>query len=88
MGSHADAVLAYGYNLGGGEKWEVAEADSEYGDLTLGWFTDEDGDGKGDGEGFAEAATARLLTSIDFAVFSRFFGLHLSKVMWPQPGAR
>ncbi|MFI6986068.1 hypothetical protein ACIBSV_46950 [Embleya sp. NPDC050154] len=66
MGSHADAVLAYGYNLGGGEKWEVAEADDDNG-LVLPWFSDYEGDGENGNEGFEEAATARLLASIDFA---------------------
>ncbi|MGW1998586.1 hypothetical protein [Embleya sp. NPDC001921] len=61
MGSHADAVLAYGYNLGGGEKWEVAEATGEYGGLNLDWFTDYEGD---DDPDFAEAAAQHLLDAI------------------------
>jgi hypothetical protein len=62
MGSSADGILAYGFNLGGDESgWEVREA-NEFGGLELDWFDpDED-----DGDAFTDAAKERLLAAAGF----------------------
>lgn len=57
MGTSTDGILAYGYDLGGGDgDWNVREAD-EYGELTLPWLDEDDDD-------VADALTRRLLTEI------------------------
>ncbi|MCP9947226.1 hypothetical protein [Actinomadura madurae] len=61
MGQSTNAVLVYGYNLGGGEiDWLVEEANGEYGELQLDWF-DEEGD-----DDFIEMAEKRLLQANGF----------------------
>lgn len=61
MSTSTDAVLVYGYNIGGGEiDWLVEETNDEYGELNLDWF-DSDGD-----KGFIEAAEERLLIAAGF----------------------
>jgi hypothetical protein len=57
MGQSTDAILAYGYNLGGEEGWEL-EGVGEYGEMpTLDWYNPEDDD-------FQGAAEFRLLAEI------------------------
>lgn len=58
MGMSANAVLAYGYDLGG-EEWKVREV-GEYGALTLPWFNEDDEDD------FVTAAKKRLLVAAGF----------------------
>lgn len=61
MGQSTNAMLVYGYNLGGGEDdWHVEEATGEYGELKLDWY-DEDSE-----DGFIEQAVARLLRAAGF----------------------
>ncbi len=51
MGNSADGILAYGFNLGGDEGgWEVAEADSEYGEWKPDWYDEDEEDLAGDAE--------------------------------------
>jgi hypothetical protein len=64
MGQSTNAVLAYGYDLGGDEgEWKIRETD-EYGGIdasnasTLAWYDDESDDG------FIEQAQRRLLAEI------------------------
>lgn len=64
MGQSTNAVLVYGYNLGGGEiDWLVEEANGEYGELHLDWFNEDDESGEND---FIEAAEKRLLAAAGF----------------------
>lgn len=60
MGQSTNAVLAYGYDLGGGDsEWKVRDA-GEYGELpTLAWYTPDE-----DAEEFEEAAERRLLAQL------------------------
>jgi hypothetical protein len=61
MGQSTNAVLIYGYDLGGGEKeWLVDEASGDYGDLRVDWY-DEEGQ-----DDFVEAAMKRLRVSAGF----------------------
>jgi hypothetical protein len=56
MGQSTNAILAYGYDLGGeNDGWNVNEAD-EYGGLRLGWWNGN--------EDFIEAAKERLLAEL------------------------
>ena len=59
MGQSTNAVLAYGYDLGSGEEWKIAEV-GEYGDLAVDWF-DEDHE-----DGFLGQAERRLLNASGF----------------------
>lgn len=60
MGQSTNAVLAYGYDLGGDEGgWKIAEA-GEYGEWEPHWAADEDDDPMA-------AAGKLLLASVDFA---------------------
>ncbi|MFB4320637.1 hypothetical protein [Actinomadura sp. 21ATH] len=60
MGTSTNALLVYGYNLGGGEiEWLVQEAD-EYGGLDTDWW------GEDDERDFGTAATRRLLDASGF----------------------
>jgi hypothetical protein len=44
MGQSTNAILVYGYHLGGGdEEWAVAETD-DAGELTATWYTDDEDD--------------------------------------------
>lgn len=62
MGTSTNAVLAYGYNLGGADAgWAFREV-GEYGEAALDWYDPE----AEDDEGFASAAAARLLASVGF----------------------
>lgn len=63
MGQSTNAMLVYGYNLGGEEGWEL-EGVGEYGELpALDWYDPE----AEDGDGFQEAAERRLLAQlVDF----------------------
>jgi hypothetical protein len=64
MGQSTNAVLVYGYNLGGGEiEWLVEEANGEFGELHLDWFNEDDEPGEND---FIEAAENRLRASVGF----------------------
>jgi hypothetical protein len=56
----ASGILAYGYNLGGGDGWEIAET-GEYGELALDWFDPEDED-----TDFVTEAEKRLLVAAGF----------------------
>ena len=79
MGTSTNAVLAYGYNLGGSEsEWAVHEA-GEYGELNLDWHGEEAE------EGFAEAAEARLLAEI--AGFTERWGDNPDGKYWERHGA-
>ncbi len=63
MGTSTDAILAYGYNLGGGEdEWHIQEADGEYGEWTSDWYDPEDEDR----DDFVTAAEQRLLVAAGF----------------------
>jgi hypothetical protein len=56
MGTSTDAILAYGYDLGGGDEWQVRELD-EYGSLipnTGGWVPDPETEDDYDLIGLAE----------------------------------
>lgn len=59
MGVSTDAILAYGYNLGGCDEWLVEEQDED-GLLALDWFTDDDD------ESFVDAAIVRLMEASGF----------------------
>lgn len=60
MGTSTNALLVYGYNLGGGEiEWLVQEAD-EYGGLDTDWW------GEDDDRDFGTAAMRRLLEASGF----------------------
>jgi len=64
VGTSTNAILAYGYNLGGPEEgWAVREADGD-GLLRTDWY-DEDNDDD-DGADFVAAAEKRLLTAVGF----------------------
>ena len=43
MGNSADGILAYGFNLGGDEGWEIAEA-GEYDEWTPDWYDEDEED--------------------------------------------
>jgi hypothetical protein len=60
MGQSTNAVLAYGYDLAGGEdEWKIKEV-GEYGEPKLDWYDDsEDND-----DGFVEQAQKRLLAQV------------------------
>lgn len=59
MGISTDAILAYGYDLGGGEEgWKVKET-GEYGSLNVPWYNPEN-------HGFGSAVEERLLASAGF----------------------
>lgn len=60
MGNSADGMLAYGYNLGGGDGWEIAET-GEYGEPNVDWFDTEDDDAD-----FVTVAEKRLLAAAGF----------------------
>lgn len=58
MGQSTDALLVYGYHLGGGDGWEI-EGLGKYGELpALDWYDPEDGDD------FQEAVERRLLAQL------------------------
>lgn len=58
MGMSTDAILAYGYDLGGADGWKINDL-GEYGELpTLDWY-DPDSD-----EDFEEAIERRLLSQL------------------------
>lgn len=60
MGQSTNAMLAYGYNLGGEEGWELKGL-GEYGEMpTLDWYSPDDEDG----DDFQSAAEAKLLAEI------------------------
>jgi hypothetical protein len=60
MGQSTNGILAYGYDLGGGDEWKVQEA-GEYGGLPqLNWYNPDDEDS----DGFPELAERRLLAEI------------------------
>ncbi|MEU5608421.1 hypothetical protein AB0H03_06635 [Streptomyces sparsogenes] len=60
MGRSTNAVLAYGYDLGGSDEWKIRES-GEYGELpNLAWYDPENEDG----DDFLEAAERRLLAEI------------------------
>jgi hypothetical protein len=62
MGVSTDAILAYGYDLGGDEDgWKVREA-ARYGELDLDWLDEEDEDS----DGFGEQAMARIRAAAGF----------------------
>lgn len=54
MGSDPEARLAYGFDLGGGEPWYLAEATREWGQLDIDWY-DTDSDDR-----FADQLIGRL----------------------------
>lgn len=54
MGTSTDAILAYGYNLGGDDGWELRDAD-QYGEINLDWYDPDDDD-----TDFATEAMKRL----------------------------
>jgi hypothetical protein len=59
MSTSTDAILAYGYDLGGDDEWKIHEA-GEYGELpTLDWY-----DPETDEDGFEEMAERRLLAEV------------------------
>ncbi|MFV2172294.1 hypothetical protein ACFHW2_12080 [Actinomadura sp. LOL_016] len=61
MGTSTNALLIYGYNLGGGElDWFVAEEAGQYGQLNTDWW------GEDDDRDFGTAATRRLLDASGF----------------------
>ncbi len=65
MGHSPSAILAYGYNLSGGDRsWDVEEVDEDRGVLVAEWFDEED-----ESQDFVEAAIARLngIRGITFA---------------------
>jgi hypothetical protein len=66
MGQSTNAVLAYGYDLGGEEgEWKFAEYDKDTYELRLSWFDDSNDTGEDDeAGGFIEQAEARLLAEV------------------------
>lgn len=66
MGQSTNAVLAYGYDLGGDEgEWKFAEFDQDTYEIRLPWFVDSDDTGEDDeAGGFIEQAEARLLAEV------------------------
>jgi hypothetical protein len=61
MGQSTDAILAYGYDLGGAEGWNL-QGLGEYGEMpALGWY-----DPENDDAGFEEAAMDTMLASVGF----------------------
>ena len=61
MGTSTNAVLFYGYNLGGSDGWLIEEA-GEYGEWDSDWYQPEDEDC----EGVIEEAAKRLLAATGF----------------------
>jgi hypothetical protein len=60
MGQSTNAMLVYGYNLGGDDGWEL-EGCGEYGEMpALDWYNPDDPDG----DDFQAAAERRLLAEI------------------------
>ena len=55
MGVSTDGILAYGYDLGGEEKWHVKEWDNHEYRLNVSWYKDENEEW----DGIWEAATNR-----------------------------
>jgi len=61
MGVSTDAILAYGYDLGGAaDEWKIKET-GEYGSLNLPWYDPED-----DATDFGSAVEKRLLAAAGF----------------------
>lgn len=59
MSQSTNGILAYGYDIAGGDaEWKVREV-GEYGELKLDWLDEDDGD-------FATAAEKRLLAAAGF----------------------
>lgn len=56
MGMSTDAILIYGYNLGGAGEWELKSGVDEYGEITLPWVTQE----KLDDDGFEQCVADEL----------------------------
>ncbi len=66
MGVTTDAILAYGYDLGGGEddQWRFEQVD-EWGGPKLDWFSvDYENESEEDAPDFVEVAQARLLAQL------------------------
>jgi hypothetical protein len=60
MSQSTNGILAYGYDLGGGDEWKVRES-GEYGELLpLSWYNPEEEEG----DDFQSAAERRLLAEI------------------------
>jgi len=59
MGTSTDAILAYGYDLGGGDEWKFQEA-AKYGEFELDWYDEESDDD------FTSQAEKHLLASVGF----------------------
>ncbi len=58
MGTSTDGILAYGYNLGGGDaEWNIKEV-GEYGSIQVPWLSEDDS--------FTDVAEKRILTSVGF----------------------
>lgn len=72
MGVSTNAVLVYGYDLGGeDDEWLVEETSGEYGELALDWYSeaveDERDEDEDDEEtGFIAAAKRRLIAASGF----------------------
>ncbi|WP_405961200.1 hypothetical protein OG235_36670 [Streptomyces sp. NBC_00024] len=63
MGRSSNAVLVYGYDLGGPDEWKLRSL-GQYGELpSLDWYDDEDDDGD-DSLDFATAAQDRLRAAV------------------------
>ena len=67
MGSSANGMLVYGYDLGGEDgEWKIREV-GEYGALKLSWYEEPEGeDEDSEDDEFTEAAKRRLLVASGF----------------------
>lgn len=64
VGVSTDAILAYGYDLGGPEEWKIQGVEQWAADPPFDWY-DRDND---DGYGFVDQAQRRLLAAVGYDV--------------------
>ncbi|GCE02198.1 hypothetical protein [Embleya hyalina] len=57
MGVDTNAILAYGYDIGGGEPWRIREATGANGEIELDWYDP-------DSDGFIELCRERLMAGV------------------------
>lgn len=73
MGQSTNGILAYGYDLGGSEKWKVAEWDPKEWDLKTDWYDADKVDEYGDPAGVIEQAARHMFAAAGEPLPSGYF---------------